>query len=340
MKANAGQLRAAIDSGNSTIKLFLLHGPDEAGAREWAARLARRVGPNAERVDLEGATLRSDPGRLVTEAASLSLFGEPRYILVTNAGEESVEAITLLLAAGDAANPTVMIAPSAKATGKLAKAAIAAPGAMVHACYQPVGEEANTLASTIAAEHGLRAMGRVAARLVDASSGDRAVLTREVEKLALYLDAAPDRPKTLDDAAIDAIGADLGDAEMGAAIDAALEGRVADLGAELIRLGEAGTSPIPVLRAAVRRLMTLAELAIDVAAGRSINDTIDRHNVFFREKASTARALKLWNPDRLSTAIERVRRAERALMASATAGSILAEQTLIDIARAAAARRR
>lgn len=339
MKANASQLRTAIDAANPAIRLFLLHGPDEAGARDWAARLARRIGPGAERIDLEGATLRQDPGRLATEAASLSLFGEPRHILVTNAGEESTEAVTLLLCADQAVNPVVMIAPTAKATSKLVKAAIADRAALVHACYQPTGEEANTIASAIAAEHGLRAMGRVAARLVALSGGDRAVLTREVEKLALYLDAAPDRPKTLDDAAIDAIGADLGDSEMSDAIDAAVEGRVGDLGEELARLEEAGTSPIPVLRALVRRLMTLAELAGDVSAGRSINDTIERHNVFFREKASTARALRLWNPTRLADAVDHIRQAERALMASGSAGAILANRAMIDLARAASRRR-
>jgi DNA polymerase-3 subunit delta len=250
-----------------------------------------------------------------------------------------VDAVTLLLGAEQAVNPVVMIAPAAKATGKLVKAAIASPAAMAHACYQPVGEEANALASTIAAEHGLRAMGRVAQRLVDASGGDRAVLTREVEKLALYLDAAPDRPKTLEEEAIDAVGADLGEAEISAAVDAAIDGRVGNLAHELARLAEAGTSPIPVLRAAVRRLMTLAELAADVAGGRQVNEVIERHNIFFREKASTARALRTLTPARISEAIDHLRKAERAMMASATAGQVLADQAMIDVARVAARRR-
>ncbi len=339
MKANASQLRTAIDGGNPAIRLFLLHGPDEAGAREWAARLARRVGQGAERIDIEGSQLRSDPSRLATEAASLSLFGDPRHILVVNAGEESVEAVTLLLGAEQAVNPTVMIAPAARATSKLVKLALASPAAMVHACYQPVGEEANALASAIAAEHGLRAMGRIAARLVDASGGDRAVLTREVEKLALYLDAAPDRPKTLEDDAIDAVGADLGEAEISAAVEAAIDGRAGDLGDELARLEEAGTSPIPLLRAAVRRLMLLAELGAEVAAGRQISDVVERHNIFFREKPGVTRALRHWNPARLSDAIDHLRRAERSLMASSTAGTILADHAMIDVARVAAKRR-
>ncbi|MBY0582759.1 MAG: DNA polymerase III subunit delta [Sphingomonas sp.] len=339
MKANATQLRAAIDKGNAAIRLFVLHGPDESGAREWAARLGRRLGPDAERIDVEGSGLRADPSRLATEAASLSLFGDQRYILVNNAGEDSVEAVTLLLGAQQAVNPVVMIAPMAKASGKLVKLAIASPAAMVHGCYQPVGEEANALATMIAAEHGLRANAMIAARLVASSGGDRAVLTREIEKLALYQDAAPDRPKTLDDAAMDAVGADLGDAEIAAAVEAAIDGRAADLGSELARLAIAGTSPIPLLRMMVRRLMLIAELAGEVADGRSINDAIERHNIFFREKASTARALRYWSPGRLTDAIDHLRRTERSLMASASAGNVLADQASIAVARVAARRR-
>ena len=68
-------------------------------------------------------------------------------------------------------------------------------------------------------------------------------MTRELEKLALYLDAAPDRPREPDDAALDAIGADLGDAEMARAIEAAIDGRPDVLGGELARLDEAGVHP-------------------------------------------------------------------------------------------------
>jgi len=339
MKASANQLRQAIDKETFQYRLVLLHGPDEAGARDWAMRLGRRLGDGVERVDIEGPALRSDPGRLTDEAASMSLFGERRYILVTHAGEECAEAAALLLALPEVANSVVMIAPNVKASGKLVKLAVAAPQALAHGCYQPVGAEANSLASAIAAEHGLRANGTVAARLVAASAGDRAILTREIEKLALYLDAAPDRPKTLDDAALDAVGADLGESEISAAIDAAVEGQPAMLADELGRLASAGTSPIPVLRALVRRLITLSELAGDVASGASVTEAIDRRNIFFREKAGMARALRLWPASRLPDAIEHIRRAERGLMASASAGDVLAAQAMMDIARAAMRRR-
>lgn len=333
MKANDGQLRAALDHPAPSVRFILLHGPDEAGARAHALRLARAMGPDAERIDLDGATLKTDPGRLAAEAASLSLFGGARHIRVTGVGDECVEAFELLLGAATAGNPVVAIAPTLKNTSKLVKLALTAPAALSTACYPPNGADADRLASAIAAEHGLRTIGQSAHRLVVATGGDRAILTREIEKLALYLDVAVDRPGVLDDAALDAIGADLGDSEMSGAIEAVLTGDAALLGAELAKLTEAGGSPIPLLRGLVRRLMALAEMRGDVDQGASINDVIERHRVFFREKPATARALRLWSARRIALSVERLRQAERATMAAGTAGDVMAHTACLSVAR-------
>lgn len=337
MKANLNQLTRAIDSVSPDIRLYLLHGPDEAGARDIAARLARAMGPEAERVDLEPGQLKNSPGRLADEAASLSLFGTARHIRVIGAGEESVEACTLLLAAERAGNPAVMIAPGVKTSSALVKLAIASPRAMASVFYLPEAGEADRIATGIAREHGLRTIGGTAARIAVAAGGDRAVMTRELEKIALFLDAAPERPRELDDAALNDIGADLGDAEMSRAIDAAIDGGPDRLADELARLGMAGVSPIPLLRQLVRRLMTLAELRGEIDRGAGVNSVIDR--VFFRERATTARALRHWPAARISEAIDRVRRAERATMAPGNAGGVLSDAAIVAVARMAARQR-
>jgi DNA polymerase-3 subunit delta len=336
VKANLNQIRAALDAANPDIRLYLLHGPDEAGAADLALRLARAMGPEAERIDLDGATLRGDPARLADEAAALSLFGGKRFIRIAGVGEESLAALTILLDAEAAGNPVVAIAPTVKSTAKIVKLAQASSRAMALACYVPDGADAERIAVTIAREQGLRPVGGAARRLAEASGGDRAIMAREIEKLALYLDAAPDRPAELDDAAIDAVGADLGDAEMGAAIEAAIDGRVADLGPELALLEQSGTSPIPVLRGLVRRLMALAEMRADAEGGSSIDEVIERHRVFFKEKVSTARALRRWSAASLDKAVERARLAERGMMSGDSAGQVLADDALVTIARIAA----
>ncbi|MDT8760752.1 DNA polymerase III subunit delta [Sphingomonas psychrotolerans] len=334
MKASAGQIRAAVDKPDPAVRLYLFHGPDEAGASELAERLARALGPEVERIDLDMKALREQPGRLADEAASLSLFGGARYVRLSGVEEAAGEAISLLLGAERAGNPVIAIGPGLKASGKLVKQAIAAPAALSFACYVPEGIDATRLATTVAREHGLRLTGDVPQRLAAATGGDRAILAREIEKLALYLDAAPDRPRDADGAALDAIGADLGDTELFHAIDAVLDGRVADIGAELAGLGDG--IAVPLMRQLSRRLMTLAELRSDMDKGASVDDVLEKHRVFFREKASTGRALRRWNAAQIARAIQRVRETERALMHSGSAGEILAQAECTAIARAAA----
>jgi DNA polymerase-3 subunit delta len=331
VKANEAQVRAALEKPGKT-RLFLFHGPDEAGALAHAERLAKALGPEAERIDLDGATLKSDPARLADEAAALSLFGGARWIRATGIGEESVAAVEALLSAERTGNPVVLVAPNVRTTGNLVKLALAAPDVLALACYAPTGQQAEQIAAGLLREAGLQPGGQVSRRIAAAAGGDRAIMAREIDKLALFLDAAPDRPRPADDAALDAIGADLGEAEAGRAIAAIVAGRPADLALELARLEEAGVSPIAWLRQLARRLASLAEMRADVDAGQGVDAVMKKHRVFFKEEAATRSALGRWPAARLAVALEAVRRAERATMAPGNAGDVLAAHAALDLA--------
>ena len=197
MKASENQLVTSLDAASPAIRLYLLHGPDEEGAASYAARLGRALGADAEKVAIDGPALKSDPGRIADEARSLALFGGRRWILVGGAGDDALEAARLLIAEPRVEHPVVMLGPGLRTTSKLTQFAIAEPAAMAFACYVPDGASADRMVAAIAREHGLRPTLNAARRLMTASNGDRAVIAREVEKLALYLDAAADRPREL-----------------------------------------------------------------------------------------------------------------------------------------------
>ncbi|UVO50988.1 DNA polymerase III subunit delta [Sphingomonas sp. SUN019] len=325
-------MKAAMDRPPADIRLYLLYGPDEAGAMAYAERLAKAMGPEAERIDLETATLKADPARLADEAAALSLFGGARHIRVTGAGEESLAAVEALLQADRAGNPVVIVAPGIRATGKLAKLALDSPAALVLACYVPDGQGLEAIAVALARESGLRLVGSAARRMAQASGGDRAVMAREIEKLALYLDAAADRPGEIDDAALDAVGADLGEADLSSLIEAVLAGKGAVLAGALRRLGEAGTSPVGWLRQLARRLMALSDMRGEIDGGADVGSVMKRNRVFWKEEAATAAALRRWNAGALARAHAHVRRAERGVMAGGgTVGDLLADHAMVEL---------
>ena len=339
MKVDAGKLRSALAAPSPDIRLYLLHGPDEAGAQAMVQRLAAAMGADAERIDLDAAALKNDPARLADEAASLSLFGGARFIRAAPVGEESVDAIAALLAAERAGNPVIAVAPTVRATARIVKLAIDSPHAMACALYEPTAAEAEKLATAIARDLGLQPAPGVARRIADASGNDRAVMARELEKLALFLDADPTRPRTLDDEAVEAIGADLAETAMAALVATAIDGEASALGVALRRAGDGGASPIPWLRALARRLITLAEMRAEIDGGDPPATVVKRHRIFFREEAATLAALRRWSPAMLAEALSRVRRAERGVTAPANAGTVLADAAALDIARAAAHRR-
>lgn len=333
MKGGNGQLPKL----RPDVRLYLFHGADEAGAGDLARRLAATM-TDAERVDLDAATLKKDPGRLTDEALSPSLFGDTRVIRA-HLGEDGIEAVGLLLDAASSGSPVIALAPGIKASGKLVKLATDHPRAIAVACYAPSAADAEKLAQALLADAGLRPAPGVARRIAEAGGTDRAVMAREVEKLALYLDAAPDRPRDVGPADLDAIGADLGEQELAGAGDALLAGKPGELGAALARLDAGNASPVPWLRALQRRLVALGDIRADVDRGETPDAAMKRARVFWTDTDRTARDLRRWTPAMIATALARVREGEMLAMSANTTGAVAAEQVTVALARRVGERR-
>jgi DNA polymerase III subunit delta len=333
VKVNERQITKALDSPDGTVRLYLLYGPDESGSRALAARLERAMGPDAERIDLDGPTLKEDPARLADESASFSLFGGKRHIRVTG-GDDCANAVVALLEAETAGNPVVFIAGMLKPASALLKVALNHRGVMACINYKPEGGDALSLAVGIGRTCGLRLAPGVAARLAANCMGDRGVLEREIEKIALYLDAAPDRPREASEEAIAAIGADLGEADTGRLVNAVLGGDLEVLTEELTEL-EANNGWVPAIRALQRRLILLARLRSEVDGGKLASGVVASLGkaLFWKEHPAVIAQLGRWSSPKIATASARLFASESAMMATGTAGHVIAAEELIAIAR-------
>lgn len=341
MKANANEIARALDAANGPVRFFLLYGPDEAGSAALARRLERAMGQEAERIDLDGSTLKADPARLVDEAASISLFGGRRWIRIQPAGDEITSAVASLLDADVAGNPVVALAGALKPSSPLVKLALDHKLALAHPSYVPDARDAAQIAETLAREAGLRLPRDLGRTLAISCSNDRSIMAQEIEKLALYLDAAPDRPAEASAEALEAIGAANPDGELSKLVDAIMGGQPGRVGAEIARLGQSGIAGIPVLRALFRRLILLAALRRDIDGGQSPAAAVEARGkaIFFKEKPAITDQASRWPADRLAALADKLLAAERALKSSGTAGEILAEAEMLTISRFAARRR-
>lgn len=332
------EMERALKSPGET-RFFLLYGPDEAGSRALMKLLAAAMGDEAERIDLTGADLKADPARLADEAAAISMFGDRRWILVEQAGEEIVPAVEALIEAPAAGNPVLILAGALRGTSRLVKLAQGEKYALACASYLPDARDHARIVDEAARPLGLEVHSDVAARIAEGCGGNRALIALELEKYALYLDAAPGTPpKLLDHDAIDALGADADEGDLSRLVDSVLGGDAAALEGEISRLRAEGRDGIGLTRAMLRRMVMLARYRAEVDRGKRPRDVMASvgKKLFWKEKDAIERVLGRWPGEVIAKAIARLVETEKQVMASGGPGPIAAEAELFAICRQAA----
>ncbi|OYX16295.1 MAG: DNA polymerase III subunit delta [Sphingomonadales bacterium 32-67-7] len=332
------QMEKAMGAPSPDIRIFLLYGPNESDNMTLVKRLEKAMGDQAERIDLDGATLRGDPARLADEAASLSMFGDRRWIRVSGAGEESVAAIEALLSAPQAGNPVVAVAGAIKNSSKLAKLCLDHPAALAYASYAVEDRDAAQIVITLARERGLRLTPDLARRIADVAGNDRALIGGEVEKLALYCDAAPDHPAEATAEAFEALSAEAVESDVGPLVNAVFGGHVDILQQELSRMAASGTALASVTRPLISRAVLIGQIHGEAERGGSLDRAIDAMGraIFWKDKPHIQRQARAWPLASVSRLMHRLLEAERATRDSRGPGDIAVRQALLTIARQAA----
>ncbi|MGV1685072.1 DNA polymerase III subunit delta [Sphingopyxis sp. NJF-3] len=322
------------------VRLTLLTGPDEATMNAVAARLVALAGKEAERLDLSSSQLGQDPSLLAAEAASMSLFATERVIRleIMGSGDDCVEAVAALLAADTAVNPVVATGATVTAKSKLVKLIEGSTTGIAAICYQPDRRALVGIAIAAAEEQGLRLANAEAQLLVDLVSGDQALMRRELEKIALYLDAARDRQRQVTAADIAALGAATHEEDVSECINVALGGKVRELPDMLAKAAAVGVAEIRIIRALAIRTMQLARLRAEVDAGAHPATVVAARSsgVFWKEQSAVTAQLHIWDSLRVARLMSRLLDCERALKASGTAGAVLFRKLMTDIAYQAA----
>ena len=341
MAAKDAAIARALDKADPAIRCYLLYGPDESASRALAQRLATAMGPDAERIDLEPAQIAADPALLTDEAASISMFGGARHIRVEGVADSCLAAVEALLEAPAAGNPVVLIGGALRKDAKLVKLVTGHPAAMAHASWAPEAADIDQVAIELGRALGLRIGRDVARRLSASAGGDRAILASEIEKLALYADASPDQPREAEHGMLDAIGADMGEADLTRFTDAVLGGDEAVLDAEVTRLVQEGREGVGLVRALLPQLIQLAAIRAEIDRGASPAQAVDKAGraIFWKQKDKMAGYAMRWPSGRIARAIERISEAGREIMRASGPGPIAVEAELFTIARAAGRRR-
>ncbi len=351
----------AMDKPNGP-RMLLVFGPDETAAHAIAMNMAKKLS-SMERVDLDGDMLKSEPALLADEASSQSLFGDKRYIRLSLKRDEAMPAIENLMHVETAENIVIATAGNLTKASKLRKLAQSSPHIAYHICYQTNARDLVPLLVDDARAKGLKLDRSLASQIAKSCNNNRVLALIEIEKLSLYYDAPRwgASPMNVSPEAVsksngrsngdliealkedfEKLSADAAADNQGDLINAILSGNIKQSGEQLSEARATGLNTISIVRALQRRITMLAAMRPQIDGGRSAAEVAKRNPaVFWKEESIVALQLTTWTSQRLAALITHLLKMEGEIMvAKAEFSSILLEQELMRIARAAAALRR
>lgn len=341
MKANRNQIRAALAELPGGIRGVLVYGPDEGLVRERAGRFGRQI--VADPADpfrvarLGSEALKAEPARLRDEMAAISMLGGRRLVRLDGGQDGHAKAVESALEAGGD-SLLLVTAGELAARSRLRKLFEQSKSLLAVACYPEEGRELEAVIRETFDEAGLRPSADALGYLADALGGDRQVIRRELEKVILYKQGAPERTVSLEDAR--ACVGDSAARGLGELAEAVTGGDLARVDRLLESLFAAGESPIAVLRVLARRLQQMHLVRGHMAHGASKSQAAEKlvPRLFFKERDAFLRHVDRWSAERLDGAMARVQSAEADCKSTGMPGEAVCARTCLQLA--AAGRRR
>ena len=323
------------------VRAALIYGRDmgvvQDRANQLAAKMADRPDDPFDVAQLTDGDLGEDPARLEGELAAQSLMGGRRLVRLRFSTEKAsldklaAEALTRH-AAGEL-NPDAFLLIEAGALGRdsaLRKAAEKAPGAAAIPCYEDEpGDVARQVRESLAKDN-LSLSADALQMFVARMPKERGVAHQEIERLALYLgpgsgavatpaDLEPflgvEPEASLSDAAADAFGGRIGEAQAGLR-RAAQEGEG----------GPAAVRAMGMHLGRLRRALTLAK------SGAGLQEAAKAAGVFWKQEREFLRQARSWTLAELDRLQPEVLAADRACKTAGSPDRLIAERLALTVA--------
>jgi DNA polymerase-3 subunit delta len=326
---------------DADIRAALIYGRDMGVVRERGQQLAARIAkdPNDpfDVAQLTDGDLDGDAGRLEGELAAQSLMGGRRLVRLRFAtdkqGLDKLAAEALTRHAAGELNPEAFLLIEAGNLGResaLRKAAEKAEGAAAIPCYEDEpGDVARQVREALARDN-LALTSDALQLFVARMPKERGVARQEIERLALFLGpgsgatASPadleqflgvEPEASLSDAAADAFGGRLGEAQAGLR-RAAQEGEG----------GPAAVRAMGMHLGRLRRTLTLAK------SGAGLQEAAKAAGVFWKQEREFLRQARSWTLEELDRIQPLVLDADRLCKSAGAPDGLIAERLALTVA--------
>jgi DNA polymerase-3 subunit delta len=326
---------------DAAIRAALIYGRDMGVVRERGQQLAAKIAkdPNDpfDVAQLTDGDLDADGARLEGELAAQSLMGGRRLVRLRfgteKAGLDKLAAEALTRHAAGELNPDAFLLIEAGALGRdsaLRKAAEKAPGAATIPCYEDEpGDVARQVREALAKDN-LSLSSDALQLFVSRMPKERGVARQEIERLALFLgpgsgavatpaDLEPflgvEPEASLSDAAVDAFGGRIGDAQAGLR-RAAQEGEG----------GPAAVRAMGMHLGRLRRTLTLAK------SGAGLQEAAKASGVFWKQEREFLRQARSWTLEELDRIQPEILSADRLCKTAGSPDQLIAERLALAVA--------
>ena len=254
MEIKPAGAKGFIAKPSPEIRAFVLFGPDEGLIRERGDVLVAQIVPDAadpfRLADLDGSAVNADAARLYDEAGALAFGGGQRAVRVRRLTGRIAEAVVDFVREPVGEARTVLEVPGGTRKSAIVATAIRSAAAAAVPCYRDESRTLRDLVSETMKEAGLRPGPGVVDYISERAGSDRALTRGEIEKLALFVGAAPDAaPKPADLSQAQAVIGDTALLTLDSLVDAAFEGRTPDIERMLLRVRQEGVASGTILRA-------------------------------------------------------------------------------------------
>lgn len=333
----AYEVDAWLAKPDPRVSIVLLYGPDRGLVAERAKAFAGKTGLPLDDpfsvVRLDGSEVDRDEGRLLDEARTVPMFSERRLLWVRNAGAQKALADDVKALTSEPVRDAIILIEAGDLKKGVGLRAVveAADNAMALPCYADEARDIDTVIDDELRKAGMSMTLEARQALRRNLGGDRLASRGEIEKLVLY--AHGQAEIGLDD--VKATSGDVSGLSFDAAVDALLEGRIADFDTAFTRHCQSGGQPFLVLSSAMRQLQAIQAMRGQMdAGGRNAASVVAaaRPPVFFSRRKLVEKALERWSSEALGRALNRLQTAVLQTRRRPDLSIALARQALLGIA--------
>lgn len=312
MKISAGAADRFAAQPDAGVAAVLLYGPDQGLVMERAETLGRTVVDDLSDpfnvVELTAAALKENPARLTDESNALSFGGGRRFVRLRGAGDSLTKVIEAYV---QEPSPDALVVVEADELGprsSLRKLFETHAVTAAVACYAAEGRELMQASEKMLRELGVAPEKDALVLLGQILGADRAMVRREIEKLALYVGEG--NRATVED--VNACLISSGAVSIDQIALCAGDGNGAEADSHYQTALKEGASEIAILRAMQRHFQRLDLVVSQVAAGMNAGSAIAglKPPVFFKLKERFERQTRRWSPERVQHALSILTEAE------------------------------